>query len=159
MLPQGFLDNNKVWPDDGEIDLMEARGRLSQVIGSAIHFKANWGSHSFLSTEAHVDMENNFQDVFHSVTFEWKENSIKMFLDNSNEPFYEEGSQSNPLIGANYPFNEPFYLLLNVASGGNFDSAHETNTEMFCHNKECSNLSIPDRGRFLIDYIEYKSIE
>lgn len=159
MLPQGFLDNNKVWPDDGEIDLMEARGRLSQVIGSAIHFKANWGSHSFLSTEAHVDMENNFQDVFHSVTFEWKENSIKMFLDNSNEPFYEEGSQSNPLIGANYPFNEPFYLLLNVASGGNFDSAHETNTEMFCHNKECSNLSIPDRGRFLIDYIEYKSID
>ena len=159
MLPQGFLDNNKVWPDDGEIDLMEARGRLSQVIGSAIHFKANWGSHSFLSTEAHVDMQNNFQDVFHSVTFEWKENSIKMFLDNSNEPFYEEGSQSNPLIGANYPFNEPFYLLLNVASGGNFDSAHETNTEMFCHNKECSNLSIPDRGRFLIDYIEYKSID
>ena len=159
MLPQGFLDNNKVWPDDGEIDLMEARGRLSQVIGSAIHFKANCGSHSFLSTEAHVDMQNNFQDVFHSVTFEWKENSIKMFLDNSNEPFYEEGSQSNPLIGANYPFNEPFYLLLNVASGGNFDSAHETNTEMFCHNKECSNLSIPDRGRFLIDYIEYKSID
>ena len=159
MLPQGFLDNNKVWPDDGEIDLMEARGRLSQVIGSAIHFKANWGSHSFLSTEAHVNMHNNFQDVFHSVTFEWKENSIKMFLDNSNEPFYEEGSQSNPLIGANYPFNEPFYLLLNVASGGNFDSAHETNTEMFCHNKECSNLSIPDRGRFLIDYIEYKSID
>ena len=159
MLPQGFVDNNKVWPDDGEIDLMEARGRLSQVIGSAIHFKANWGSHSFLSTEAHVDMQNNFQDVFHSVTFEWKENSIKMFLDNSNEPFYEEGSQSNPLIGANYPFNEPFYLLLNVASGGNFDSAHETNTEMFCHNKECSNLSIPDRGRFLIDYIEYKSID
>ena len=45
------------------------------------------------------------------------------------------------------------------ASGGNFDSAHETNTEMFCHNKDCSNLSIPDKGRFLIDYIEYKSID
>ena len=159
MLPEGFIDNNKVWPDDGEIDLMEARGRLPQVIGSAIHFKANWGSHSFLSTETHVDMENNFQDVFHSVTFEWRENSIKMYLDNSNEPFYEEDSESSPLVGANYPFNEPFYLLLNVASGGNFDSAHETNTEMFCFNEECSNLSIPDRGRFLIDYIEYKSID
>jgi len=159
MLPQGFIENNKVWPDDGEIDLMEARGRLSQVIGSAIHFKANWGSHSFLSTEAHVDMGNNFQDVFHSVTFEWRENSIKMFLDDSNEPFYEESSESSPLVGTYYPFNEPFYLLLNVASGGNFDSAHETNTEMFCHNKDCSNLSIPDKGRFLIDYIEYKSID
>jgi hypothetical protein len=159
MLPQGFLDSVKSWPDDGEIDLMEARGRLSQVIGSAIHFRANWGSHSFLSTEAHVDMENNFQEVFHSVTLEWQENSIKMFLDDSNDPFYEESSESSPLVGTNYPFNEPFYLILNVASGGNFDSTYETNTEMFCHNKNCSNLSVPDRGRFLIDYIEYKSID
>ena len=82
-----------------------------------------------------------------------------MFLDDSNEPFYEESSESSPLVVTYYPFNEPFYLLLNVASGGNFDSAHETNTEMFCHNKDCSNLSIPDKGRFLIDYIEYKSID
>lgn len=158
MLPQGFMDNSKVWPDDGEIDLMEARGRLSQVIGSAIHFKSN-GVHDFISHETNVEMAQNFQDTFHSVTFEWTENDIKMFLDNDVSPFFHETSESSPFVGEYYPFNEPFYLILNVASGGNFDSAFETDTESFCDNAECSNLPIPDRGRFLIDYIEYKSID
>ena len=158
MLPQGFMDNSKVWPDDGEIDLMEARGRLSQVIGSAIHFKSN-GGHIFISHETNVEMAQNFQDTFHSVTFEWTENDIKMFLDNDVSPFFHETSDSSPFVGEYYPFNKPFYLILNVASGGNFDSAFETDTESFCHNAECSNLPIPDRGRFLIDYIEYKSID
>jgi len=30
---------------------------------------------------------------------------------------------------------------------------------MFCHDNECSNLEDPDRGRLVIDYIEYKSID
>jgi len=158
MLPQGFMDNSKVWPDDGEIDLMEARGRLSQVIGSAIHFKSN-GGHIFISHETNVEMAQNFQDTFHSVTFEWTENDIKMFLDNDVSPFFHETSDSSPFVGEYYPFNEPFYLILNVASGGNFDASFDTDTESFCHNAECSNLSIPDKGRFLIDYIEYKSID
>ena len=159
MLPQGFMNNDKVWPDDGEIDLMEARGRLSQVVGSAIHFKANWGSHTFISKDVHVSMAENFQDTFHSITFEWTENSIKMFLDNEDTPFFDENSDASPLINTYYPFNEPFYLILNVASGGNFDSSFQTDTNSFCHNADCTNLPIPDRGRFLIDYIEYKSID
>ncbi len=159
MLPQGFMNNNKVWPDDGEIDLMEARGRLSQVVGSAMHFKANWGSHTFISSDANVSMAENFQDTFHSITFEWTENSIKMYLDNEETPFFDENSDAGPLVNAYYPFNEPFYLILNVASGGNFDSSFQTDTNSFCHNTDCSNLALPDRGRFLIDYIEYKSID
>ena len=159
MLPQGFMNNSKVWPDDGEIDLMEARGRLSQVVGSAMHFRANWGTHHYLSSDAHVSMAENFQDTFHSITFEWTQNSIKMYLDNDEAPFFDENSDAGPLVNTYYPFNEPFYLILNVASGGDFDSSYETDTTSFCHNAECSNLSVPDRGRFLIDYIEYKSID
>jgi hypothetical protein len=158
MLPQGFMDYTKVWPDDGEIDLMEARGRLSQVIGSTIHFKSN-GGRDLISHEFNVEMAQNFQDTFHSVTFEWTENDIKMFLDNDESPFFHETSDSLPFVGEYYPFNEPFYLILNVASGGDFDKLFVTDTESFCHNVECSNLPIPDRGRFLIDYIEYKSID
>jgi len=158
MLPQGFIDNSKIWPDDGEIDLMEARGRLSQAIGSAIHFKSN-GGRVFISHEANVEMAQNFQDTFHSVTFEWTENDIKMFLDNDVSPFFHETSDSSPFVGEYYPFNEPFYLILNVASGGDFDSSFKTDTDSFCHNAECSNRPVPDRSRFLIDYIEYKSID
>lgn len=170
-LPQGFIEFNKSWPDDGEIDLMEARGRLPQVVGSAMHFRANWGDHHYLTSDAYVSMNNNFQDTFHSITFEWEEDSIKMYLDNEQNPFFHETSDSNPLIGTHYPFNEPFYLIFNVAVGGHFggqnqwqniggvNAQYPPDNSVFCHNKQCSNLSVPDRGRFLIDYIEYKSID
>ena len=158
MLPQGFIEGTKTWPQDGEIDLMEARGRIPQAIGSAIHFANSNNSHQYISHEVSVPMNVNFQDKFHSVTFKWTENSIEMYLDTNNEPFYSEGKNSAPFNNANYPFNNQFYLLLNVASGGNFDS-NQIDPTKFCNNEQCTNLSEPDKGRFLIDYIEIKSID
>ena len=54
---------------------------------------------------------------------------------------------SAPFNNANYPFNNQFYLLLNVASGGNFDS-NQLDPTKFCNNEQCTNLSEPDKGRF-----------
>ena len=67
-----------------------------------------------------------------------------MYLDTNNEPFYSEGKNSAPFNNANYPFNNQFYLLLNVASGGNFDS-NQLDPTKFCNNaikKGKSNFSI-----------------
>ena len=158
MLPQGFIEGTKTWPQDGEIDLMEARGRIPQAIGSAIHFANSNNSHQYISHEISVPMNVNFQDKFHSVTFKWTDDNIEMYLDTNNEPFYSEGKNSAPFNNANYPFNNQFYLLLNVASGGNFDS-NQLDPTKFCNNEQCTNLSEPDKGRFLIDYIEIKSID
>tara|TARA_B100001113_G_scaffold49442_1_gene35791 strand:+ start:195 stop:1472 length:1278 start_codon:yes stop_codon:yes gene_type:complete len=157
MLPQGFIEGTKTWPQDGEIDLMEARGRIPQAIGSAIHFANSNNSHQYISQEVSVPMNVNFQDKFHSVTFKWNQDSIDIYLDTSNEPFYSEGKSSTPFTNANYPFNETFYLILNVASGGNFDS-NNIDSSKYCIDVACSNLSDPDKGRLLIDYIEIKSI-
>lgn len=158
MLPQGFIEGNKTWPQDGEIDLMEARGRVPQAIGSAIHFANSNNSHQYISHEVTVPMNVNFQEKFHSITFRWTQDNIEMYLDTNNEPFYTEGKSSTPFNNANYPFNEEFYLLLNVASGGNFDS-NQIDPTKYCNNQQCTNLSDPDRGRFVIDYIEIKSID
>ena len=158
MLPQGFIEGSKSWPDDGEIDLMEARGRIAQAIGSAIHFANANNSHQYISHEVSVPMNVNFQDKFHSITLKWTQDSINIYLDTNNEPFYSEGINSTPFINANYPFNEEFYLILNVASGGNFDS-NNIDPSKYCNNEICSNLSDPDKGRFLIDFIEIKSID
>ena len=54
--------------------------------------------------------------------------------------FFDENSDASPLVNTYYPFNEPFYLILNVASGGNFDSSFQTDTNSFCHNADCTNL-------------------
>ena len=42
--------------------------------------------------------------------------------------------------------------------GGNFDS-NQIDPTKYCNNQQCTNLSDPDRGRFVIDYIEIKSID
>ena len=158
MLPQGFIEGNKTWPQDGEIDLMEARGRVPQAIGAAIHFANSNNSHQYISHEVTVPMNVNFQDKFHSITFKWIEDAIEMYLDTNSEPFYSEGKNSTPFNNGNYPFNEEFYLLFNVASGGNFDS-NQIDQSKYCNDEQCSNLSNPDKGRFIIDYIEIKSID
>ena len=157
MLPQGFIEGTKTWPTDGEIDLMEARGRVANEIGSTLHF-GNSMNRVMINKAETVPNSVNFHDKFHSVTFEWEENSIKVFLDTQETPFYEETSNSTEFNSNYYPFNESFYLLLNVASGGDYDT-FGVDTNMYCHDKECSNLSDPDRGRLVIDYIEYKSID
>ena len=157
MLPQGFIEGTKSWPTDGEIDLMEARGRVANEIGSTLHF-GNSQNRVMINKSETVPNSVNFQDKFHSVTFEWRENSIKMYLDTQESPFYDESSDSTEFNNNYYPFNEKFYLLLNVASGGDFDT-FGVDTSMFCHDNECSNLEDPDRGRLVIDYIEYKSID
>ena len=157
MLPQGFIEGTKTWPTDGEIDLMEARGRIANEIGSTLHF-GNSLSRVMINKAETVPNSVNFHDKFHSVTFEWQENSIKVYLDTQETPFYEESSDSTEFNSNYYPFNESFYLLLNVASGGDYDT-FGVDTNMYCHDEECSNLADPDRGRLIIDYIEYKSID
>ena len=157
MLPQGFIEGTKTWPTDGEIDLMEARGRIANEIGSTLHF-GNSLSRVMINKAETVPNSVNFHDKFHSVTFEWQENSIKVYLDTQETPFYEESSDSTEFNSNYYPFNESFYLLLNVASGGDYDT-FGVDTNMYCHDEECSNLADPNRGRLIIDYIEYKSID
>jgi hypothetical protein len=48
-------------------------------------------------------------------------------------------------------------MILNVAVGGKYDN-YLTDKNAFCNNKECSNKELPDRHRFLIDWIEYKEL-
>ena len=154
-LPQGFIEGEKSWPRDGEMDIMEARGRIAQTIGSAVH----WGPpRELYSVDAQVPLAVNFQDTFHSLTFKRIENSIEVYLDTMTEPFYEFNSTSNRIMNDYWPYNESFYLILNVAIGGDFDSGRLDNNAI-CKDEQCSNLSNPSRGRFEIDYIEIKSTD
>ena len=63
-----------------------------------------------------------------------------------------------PLNQYNYPFNRQYYLIINVAVGGNFDGGRVEPNEI-CHDALCSNFSDnPDKKRLLIDWIEYEKI-
>ena len=147
------------WPKDGEIDIMEHMySNQENQIQSTIHYSNNNSVHSYKWAVETVPQNVNFVDKFHSITFRWIEDRLEFYLDTYNEPFHSIDRSTNQdfINGAYWPFNESFYLIMNLAVGGT--NGGDINNNKYCQDIECSNLSEPDKGRLLIDYIEVKSI-
>ena len=90
----------------------------------------------------------------------WELNKIQYFLDTSTTPYFTIIKDQTTEFNTNYwPFNEDFYLIINVAVGGNAAGGNNPDLTNFCTNKDCTNLVNKDDGRLLIDYIEVKSID
>ncbi|MDP4146332.1 MAG: glycoside hydrolase family 16 protein [Bacillota bacterium] len=131
------------WPLSGEIDIMEARGRLLDKIQGAIHYgelspndKQSYGLYSFPNGENITG--------YHTYSIEWNVNKIIWYVD-GKEYFSESNwytSSEDKTKSYNYPapFNRSFYLLLNLAVGGKFDE-----------DKIPNNANLP--GKMEVDYI------
>ena len=145
------------WPNGGEIDIMENRGRISNISSSALHFGEKWNKKSTLVGEALIPRKVRFQDKFHSISLIWRENSMEFYLDNAAEPYFKIDSENKEFKKYKYPFNRDYYMILNVAVGGKYDDFW-VDYDSFCQDEECSNKIIPDDHRFLIDWIEYESL-
>ena len=146
------------WPSGGEIDIMEAKGRITNIVSSALHYGNSPTDKSFIVREIAVPTAVKFQDKFHSITLEWREDSLKFFLDNETDPYLSVSPNSSDLAKYQYPFNEKFYLIINLAIGGLFDD-NKLDPSALCSDKECSNHDNPDSRRFLIDWIEYAHLD
>ena len=82
---------------------------------------------------------------------------MSFFLDDNKEPYFYIDKSHPEFKKYEYPFNRTYYMILNVAVGGKYDD-YLIDRNAFCINKECSNKEIPDKHRFLIDWIEYKEL-
>ena len=116
-----MMPNNSVyggWPHSGEIDIMEARGRVRYTSSSAIHF-SNAGGHTYNTNE------KSGHDIteFHKYAVEWKEDTISFYVDdvmyftNNKSQWSTQNSSSETA-----PFDQDFYIILNLAVGGQFDN-------------------------------------
>ncbi|WP_299627190.1 glycoside hydrolase family 16 protein [uncultured Tenacibaculum sp.] len=96
------------WPFSGEIDIMEQTGADKNTVLATCHWQdtASNTKADFSQTTAIT----NATSEFHLYTLEWTETSISMYLDNTK---YYELTNSSML-----PFNQDFFLILNVAMGG-----------------------------------------
>ena len=146
------------WPQGGEIDIMEAKGRLTNIAGSALHFGEGFHNKDEIVQNVVIPPSVKFQEKFHSITMEWREGSIKMFLDSEVEPYMTVLSDDEAFGEFSYPFDRDYYLIINVAVGGKYDD-YKIDRTAFCLNSKCSNKDKPDDHRFLIDWIEYARLE
>ena len=145
------------WPQGGEIDILENRGRISNVSSSALHFGVDYKNKSTLVGEVLIPKYVKFQEKFHSISMLWKKNSIEFFIDNEKTPYFSIDNSHPEFKKYAYPFNRSYYMIINVAVGGKYDD-YWVDKSAFCVDKHCSNKQNPDDHRLLIDWIEYEKL-
>ena len=102
------------WPACGEIDIMELIGSSPSSIHGTVHFGNSYPQHQYTGGSRYLSGGQTFADEFHVFSIDWDENGITWLLD--DQPFY---SVDNSVSGnQNYPFDNPFFFILNVAVGG-----------------------------------------
>lgn len=111
------------WAASGEIDIMEAKGRLPGTTSGAVHFGGQWPVNRYIAGEYHFDGGQTFASDYHVYTMIWEEDNIKWYVNGefffkvSREQWYSVAAPNNP----NAPFDQAFYLIMNLAVGGHFD--------------------------------------
>jgi len=111
------------WPKCGEIDIMENVGYDPDTVEASAHT----GSYYFtINTQKHGRLavpENDKE--FHTYALEWQEDEYRIFVDDTNYfTFKNEGTGF-----MEWPFDQEFYLILNIAYGGNWGAKKGLNLE------------------------------
>ncbi len=97
---------------------MENRGRIAEVASSALHYGKTATNKSTLVGEAMIPKAVNFQESFHSITFEWLEDELNFYLDNDTKPYFTVNSKLDAFNKFGYPFNSSYYLIINLLLEG-----------------------------------------
>jgi beta-glucanase (GH16 family) len=124
MMPESAVYGR--WAASGEIDVMENRGSDPEKVFGTLHF----GGMSPHNTQSHGPAFNfpagDSANNFHLYAIEWTTNAISWYVD---DHLYERQtnwwSSSNPSDSKEHnpypaPFDQPFYIIMNLAVGGNF---------------------------------------
>jgi beta-glucanase (GH16 family) len=102
------------WPQSGEIDVMEYVSRIPDEIFGTLHGPGYSGGASYGRT---INIPN-LTAGFHTYAVEWRENHVIWTVDGVK---FHEARDTDPFLnGKEWVFNHPFFLLLNMAIGGNF---------------------------------------
>jgi beta-glucanase (GH16 family) len=101
------------WPQCGEIDIMELRGQKPNIISGTVHGPGYSGGAAITKSFA---FENDRFDVeFHLFAVEWGKDYLDFFVDNT---LYQRITPDQ--VSGSWVFDHPFFIILNVAVGGNY---------------------------------------
>jgi beta-glucanase (GH16 family) len=118
------------WPKSGEIDIMESIGKEPDTIHGSIHGPLSNGTATDLTAPAKLASGKDFSEGFHLYAVEWEPAEVRFYVDQTlfatftpqspiNLPGSTMPSSPSEIAGA-WVFDHPYFLLLNVAVGGDW---------------------------------------
>ncbi|PLX14658.1 MAG: glycoside hydrolase [Marinilabiliales bacterium] len=124
-MPGGWSFKDGNWPDIGEIDIMEHVGHDLGVVHASAHSKDyQWQKNTQKTGTIYLPDVNT---DFHTYALNWTPDYMQAFVDDSL--FFEYHNEG--LGTSKWPYDKPFYLILNVAVGGAWGSMKGIDTTAF----------------------------
>ncbi len=128
------------WPRCGEIDIMEILGSQPDLTHSTIHYGA---PHEQQQGTLKLENGETFANSYHEFGLEWEPGEMRFYVDDTliltvNDWYTAlEGNEPKPYPA---PFDQDFYLQLNLAVGGTWPGDPDETTDF-------------EHAEFLIDYV------
>lgn len=127
------------WPKCGELDIMEMgnsngirRGMQDRYFNGACHWGYYLDGGGYPNYAVASDAPYSLQDGFHLFTLIWDEKSVKTYLDlhlyPDNEPYFAMNIDGyDDSLSPGHYFHHDFFIILNLAVGGNFTGIWDIN--------------------------------
>jgi beta-glucanase (GH16 family) len=104
--------NNVGWPKCGEIDILEYVGKNPHLVYTSLHTQDSHGE----TINSKKIVFPKIEEGFHIFAVDWTKDKMDFFVDDKLVyTFQPEVKNENT-----WPFNQPFYIIINMAIGGNF---------------------------------------
>ncbi|MGC4759450.1 family 16 glycosylhydrolase [Micromonospora trifolii] len=110
------------WPDAGEIDIMENIGREPNTVYGTVHGPGYSGGGGITGSRT---LGAPLADTFHTYRVDWEPNVITWYIDGVQ---YHRVDPAR-LGGSRWVFDHPFFMILNVAVGGNWPGYPDGSTQ------------------------------
>jgi beta-glucanase (GH16 family) len=113
------------WPKCGEIDIMENIGREPSIVHGTLH-APGYPPEGYTAAYT-LPNGQAFSDSFHLYAVEWEPRQIRIYVDGN---LYATDTQAGSPAPNSWPFGrQPFFLLLNLAVGGNWPGNPDATTQ------------------------------
>lgn len=117
------------WPRCGEIDIMEVMGQATDISYGTIHY----GNPHNESQGTCVLEEGSFSDEYHVFSVDWEPGKIDWYVDGNlihTESNWYSATEGQGEITYPAPFDQPFYIILNLAVGGSWVGNPDETTDI-----------------------------
>jgi beta-glucanase (GH16 family) len=130
MWPAFWMMGNDIgavdWPKCGEIDVMENIGKEPGMVHGSLHGPSTVAPTTSVTSTVALPNGQDFADDFHVYAVEWEPAEIRFYVDANN---YATFKKVNWASTGTWPFDHPFFILLNVAVGGDWPGSPDATTQ------------------------------